>query len=70
MSVTDNPLKRLFNVFAKEIAAWLLNAEVQTVSDPLNVEISARNLLVDRVRKVKTTRRSKKWLVILLKKMS
>lgn len=49
MSVTDNPLKRLFNAFAKEIAAWLLNAEVQTVSDSLNVEISARNLSVDQV---------------------
>ena len=51
MAVTDNPLKRLFNTFTKEMATWLLNAEVQTVST-LNVEISARSLSVDQVREV------------------
>ena len=52
MAITDNPLKRLFNTFTKEIAAWLLNAEIQTVSTPLNVEIAARNLSVDQVHEV------------------
>ena len=51
MAATDNPLKRLFNAFTKEMAAWLLNAEVQTVST-VSVEISARNLSVDQVREV------------------